>query len=115
MQGLIVSIYSNGVNCSNGGISSRVNKAIIIGDDIPQLFEARDDMPAIKIIRRNIGGREYIHAEPVNPCPSNEIGYMAGGCFVYSSDSRFRQLICDYPIALHDRSETQTQYNHLSR
>ena len=58
------------------------------------------DVPAVDIITRNIGGREYKHARPC--CVSGHT--MAGGTFLYSCDSRFRS-INDYPIALHDRVE----------
>ena len=36
---------------------------------------------------------------------------MFGGNFVYTSDSRFPS---DYPIPIHDRFETQEQYDQLS-
>lgn len=104
MKGLIVNIYkhSNG-DSSNGGISSRCDQAVLVGPGIPEIFEASDNMPAVKLVTRHIG-RSYIHAEPVDACPSNRTGYMAGGCYIHSSDSRVRRFI-EYPVSLHDRTE----------
>ena len=68
------------------------------------------------IIRRNLFGGEYLHVEPrINGktlCPDGWIGGMMGGNFVYSSDSRFRQ-ISPYPLPVHDRFETQKFYNSM--
>ena len=43
--------------------------------------------------------------------PKGNVGYMFGGNFIHTSDSRIPN---DYPIPIHDRQETQEQYNHLS-
>jgi len=40
---------------------------------------------------------------------------MMGGCFVYSCDLRFRELVNEYPVPLHDRQEPQKEYDMLSR
>jgi hypothetical protein len=64
----------------------------------------------LKLVRRNLFGREHLHAEPIDP-PTG-VGWMAGGNFIWTSDSRFPS---DYPIAVHDRQESQDQYNMLSR
>jgi len=103
MKGLIVGILEDKYigNCSNAGISKTHKALVLVGDDIPQVFEATDDMPAVKLVRRNIGGVEYIHVQPVN---NSDRAYMAGGSFIYSTDSRFRSII-SYPISLHDRVE----------
>ena len=115
MKGLIVEIYKNPMfkGCSNGGISGKVESVTIVGDGIPEIFEASDDCPAVKIVRRNIFNGEYVHAEPIEE--PTEVGWMAGGAFIYSSDSRFRQHINQYPISLHDRQETQQEYDTLSK
>ena len=113
LKGLIVSIYESKDigNCSNGGISSYCDKVVLVGEGIPEIFEANESRPAVKIVHRVIGGRDYYHAEPVEPCPPGDLGYMAGGCYIGCSDSRFP---FSYPISLHDRSESQEMYNLLS-
>ena len=105
MKGMILGIYENKRigNCSNNGVSSKYNEVLLVGDDVPEIFEA-GDMPVVKIVKRQIGGSEFIHAEPVDPAPSGMIGYMMGGSFIHSSDSRVRR-IAKYPIPLHDRAE----------
>lgn len=98
-------------NCSNNGISARFNDILLLCDE--GYIDVKGDEPNLcKVVKRNILGNEYMHVEPVaNP---NGIGWMAGGTFVYSSDSRFNK-ISNYPLALHDRCESQQLYDALSR
>lgn len=117
-KGLICSIYQDkdGVNCSNNGISSKYKDVLVImAEGEGQVFDEDPKRPTVKIVRRIIQGKEYIHAEPVNPIKSENIGYMFGGCFIFSSDSRFSRFISQYPVALHDRQESQEEYDILSR
>ena len=69
----------------------------IIDPDLPALFEADEKHPPVRLVRRILQKREYIHAEPLE-----RGSYAFGGRFIYTSDSRFRELN-DYPIPLHDR------------
>lgn len=60
-------------------------------------------IPVIKIVRRIVAGREYIHAEP----EGNTQHACYGGCILDSSDSRFHETTGTmYPIKLHDRFES---------
>ena len=74
------------------------------------------DPRLIRIVERTFGGRDtpYLHVEQVSPSATtlHKVGPMFGGNFVYTSDSRFPS---DYPIPIHDRFETQEQYDQLSR
>jgi hypothetical protein len=89
-------------NCSNGGISSKVNAVtVILTDRDTHVFEPSVDAPAVKIIHRVIAGKDYYHAEPIEPARGNG-WYCFGGCYITTSDSRFPFR---YPIALHDRQE----------
>ena len=99
---------------TNGGVSSRFNEFVIVDPAVDEIFEATAKCPALKLVRRTIGGKLYIHAEPLAPVPSNCVGYMFGGNFVTSSDSRIRSINA-YPIPVHDRIETARQYEMLSR
>jgi hypothetical protein len=98
---------------SNKGISSRVDEFVLVDPAIAEVFEARADRPALKIVRRMIAGKLYVHAEPMTPCPANLMGYTFGGNFVTSCDSRISE-ICQYPIPVHDRMETWEAYRMLS-
>lgn len=105
-KGLRLEIYKDQPHhsCSNGGISSRCNTVTLVGDNIPKVFEVSEDAPAVKLVKRTIFGKEYLHIEPVEPVGKGKTGWMAGGSFVYSCDSRFRNL-SPYPLSLHDRQE----------
>ena len=72
-------------------------RCTIIDDNVCKLFEASERMPAVRIVRRVLFGKEYIHAEPYK-----KGHYSFGGAFIHSSDSRFSE-INKYPIPLHDR------------
>ena len=110
--GLLVSVYKTNrlSDCTNGGLTSKFDQFILTGEGIKGPFEPSERTPELKLVRRNIYGKEYIHAEPVDRPDSGNVGYMAGGNFIYTSDSRFPT----YPVSVHDRQETQSQYDQLS-
>lgn len=105
MKGLMVDVYKcEGLSHSNKGISAFAERVTIVGDGIVELFE-EDPLtrPAVKIVKRELSNGPYLHAEPLEK-PTGKTGPMFGGCFIYSSDSRFRKISA-YPIPLHDRFE----------
>jgi hypothetical protein len=107
MKGLICSIYQNpNGNFSMRGISTRATEVLLVPDPdahcdfgIPKIFDAAD-LPVVVLRTRKIGDKEYLRAVPVEL--TKGIHSMMGGCFIWSSDSRFP---ADYPIPLHDRVE----------
>lgn len=102
---------------SNGGMSSRVDQVVVLTDDPrAQVFAPSADMPAVKIVRRTFFGVTYVHAEPAEPPPPGRVGWMFGGCYLMTSDGRWADVTgIDYPVPLHDRSETPAGYEVLSR
>lgn len=96
MKGLRVNIYRGNYNSPINALEE-AEAATLIDADVVELFEPSDGAPAIRLVRRNLWGEEYIHAEPME-----KGSYAFGGSFIYSSDSRFRE-INKYPIPLHDR------------
>lgn len=77
---------------------------------------------AITLVVRSIGGRRIAHLEPVIGCPPNHVGYMFGGTYAGTSDSRFATRVemalgqSFYgALAVHDRHESQGDYDSLSR
>jgi hypothetical protein len=109
-SGLLVYVYRwNLEDCTNGGITSKVDKIILVGENIPKIFEVGEGKPYLELETSHTG---YIKAVPRNFKQNGEIGGMFGGNFVYSSDSRFPSK---QPIPVHDRFETQEMYNFLSR
>jgi len=117
-------VYKNKNNdSSNGGLSSRHDQVIIFRSElsIPYIVEIikQDNLDIDKCVqavyRKQI---EYVHLEPisahvdVDTIHSEKIEYidkwcMFGGCYVSSSDSRFKECVhqVKYPISLHDRIE----------
>lgn len=108
---LPVYVYRSGAlgDCTNGGISSYVAKLYLI---VPNGLcdKTKDDPRVVEV--KHIGDHAYV--TPVHPshAPNAVIGPMAGGNFVYSSDSRFPS---EYPLPIHDRWESPELYGLLSR
>lgn len=107
MKGLIVEILkSKGRSFSNNGLSQNHEECLLVGKGVPEIFEA-DGLPVVTIVERDLGNG-YLTAYPVTGNGSLSLAIdsntMFGGCFIYSSDSRFRKL-ATYPVPLHDRKE----------
>lgn len=103
MKGLHLNIYTPGYNCSNNGITATAKGVTLVGPGIVELNEASPEYPAVHVVTRNLGGKygdNWKHLEPVYR-PSG-IGWMFGGCFAYSSDSRYPFA---FPLKIHDRQE----------
>lgn len=108
MKGLIVNVYKNpNYDCTNNGVSSKYSDFILCDENIPEIFEAKETMPALVLVKRKLStvnskdGKCYIHAVPVKD-GSPVRGGMFGGNFIYSSDGRFPGV---GPIPIHDRFE----------
>lgn len=115
-KGLICEVYRGEHDCTLNGISSKNNDVLLMFEEPEaQVFEESDNRPTLKIVRRNLFGREYIHAEPIGTGRAGHNSYMMGGNFLFSSDSRFSKLVSPYPIPIHDRQETAQEYEMLSR
>lgn len=104
-------LRSPGIDCTCNGVTKRYERFLLVGVGVPEHFEASEGEPVLMLIKRNIGG-QYLHAEPLDGLLARQAmgekdgkWYMAGGNFVYSHDSRYRQGVCPYPISVHDRCE----------
>jgi hypothetical protein len=116
-------------DCTNGGVTSpaRGHKAFYLveeGDeravnDVKALqanaLVERDPPPILVVKRRHFAWGPSIIAVPYEGKDEGKAGWMAGGNYVHTSDSRFREWVWDGPIAVHDRQETWEQYEALSR
>lgn len=87
------------------GVTSRESSFLLLGSDEPAPERVgKDAVPVLRLVVRWKGGpQEYRYAEPIDSEPGT--GPMAGGNYVWSSDSRFRRDVCPYPIPVHDRWE----------
>ena len=86
-------------NCSNGGIS-KYHKAVYVTDDP----EAPTDYRGLPVVKINFSYSGYKSARPLLG-EDGKLGPMAGGSFI---------LLDREVIPLHDRFETQAEYDALS-
>jgi hypothetical protein len=104
MRYITVEIYSrHGSKPSPlNSISSRFDRVALACPTGPLDESNIEGIPVIKIVRREVAGRLYVHAEPEGDTRQA----MYGGCILETSDSRFHQTTgVMYPIKLHDRYE----------
>jgi len=104
--------------CSNNGISDRYDDVVCYfledGEVIEDIKEAEDN--AVVFVPRMLWGEKHYIFEPVEEIPEGHLGYMAGGSYIGSCDSRFCELCGGFEILpLHDRTESWKQYEALSR
>jgi hypothetical protein len=116
LTGLTVGVFRevDFPDCTANGITSKVSRILLVDDSIEGPFKVGKDEVYLVLVRRNICGREYIHAEPRKESfemRGDRYG-MFGGNFIYTSDSRFPN---SYPIPVHDRFETLEEYEAFSR
>ena len=95
-KGLTADIYRNDNSCEINKLHDK-KQVCVIDKEIPGIFEPDENYPAVRLVRRVLFGKDYIHAEPMQPG-----SYAFGGSFIYTSDSRLRE-VNEYPIPLHDR------------
>jgi len=93
-------------NCSNNGLSNYCKSVTIVSDafEIDGLFEVSESSPSVVIIKRDMNPYNDVIAVP-RAYLATKKDYMFGGCFIYSSDSRFSKLNNGAPIKLFDRVE----------
>lgn len=99
-KGLLCTIYRPGNmgDCTNGGVSSRYHAVILVGTNVPPVFETEGRESVLHLHFRP-QFRDYI-AAPSDYGSGRH--YMFGGNFLYSSDSRFP---FSHPIKIFDRVE----------
>jgi len=126
LMALPVSVYRNthedkgwgnwSNDCTNGGISAKENNLLVIH---PEGFVpiTEDNLHQVVIIQNRLCGKSLV---PVvrNPIHTNgqrkSVGPCFGGNFAYSCDSRFHEL-SQYPLPIHDRWDTEADFESLSR
>ena len=110
-KGLILNIFKCEAfaGCSLNGISEANNKALWIGENAPEIFEAVE-LPRIAIVKGNLPGIATAVVCDKDGKPRND--GMMGGAYVASSDSRFTKAVeeitgCRFygAVPLHDRFE----------
>ncbi len=102
-SGLTANVYRSCMgDFTNGGISAE-RKDLYILAQTKGLFEPQDIRECVYIEWREISGSQYIDCKPLY---FRKRWYMMGGNFLYTLDSRFREITgTKYPIPIHDRYE----------
>lgn len=106
-MGLIVNIYRTaGIDCTNGGFSSKHDKLCVTNVSGP--FDPSDDAPAAVL---QIHGKGIVRIVPPELFNAGRHS-MFGGNFAATSDSRFSAAVerltgCTFygAVAIHDRVE----------
>lgn len=123
MDKLTVWVYRDSLgDCTGRGVSSRHNTMTLFSNCTKKealqhcIDNCIDVDSALYLNMRELWGEDHPFAEPLIK-PSNKVGPMFGGNFVYTSDSRLYRFGGKYhlPIPVHDRFETQEEYDALSR
>lgn len=114
MKALPINVFKDSKgDCTNGGISSRYDRLLLICEDgFIDIDENDPPENLVKIVTRHLFGREYKHIEPVASTAPGCVGWMSGGNIGYTCDSRFSRM-SEYPLSIHDRQEGQSQYDSM--
>jgi hypothetical protein len=114
MKALPIYVYRNSLgDCTNNGLSSKFDSLLLIHEEgFIDIDENNPPENLVKVVTRNLYDGVYKHIEPYKK--ATKVGYMHGGNYAETSDSRFSK-ISKYPLAIHDRQETQEEYDALSR
>lgn len=107
MKALPIDVYRrNGVDCSNDGISSRFGTLLLVCDEgFVNVDESNPPENLVRMVKRSLFGKDVYS---INPWKEPDgIGWMFGGNFAHTSDSRFTRMCGGQygAIAIHDRQE----------
>ena len=115
MKALPVSVYRNGRgDCTNGGISSKFDELLVICDKgYLEIDENNLPKNLVKVVKRHLFGGDIYHIEPYGE--PDGAGWMFGGNYAATSDSRFGRMIGGMygAVAIHDRQESWELYNSM--
>lgn len=116
MKALPVYVYRSSRlgDCTNGGISAAYDFLLVVCDD-GNINVDPENPPKnlVEVVHRNLWGRDVYHVEPV--ARPTGAGWMMGGNYAASSDSRFSALCGGQygALPIHDRDESWELYNSM--
>jgi hypothetical protein len=111
-KGLLIWVYSNPNTrgCAMGGPSEMHDECIVVGDGIPEIFEAAG-RPVLVLKENRVSGCAHLEPEEKQ---SERHHLMFGGSFAHTSDSRFSRAVERITggkhygaVPIHDRMETE--------
>ena len=107
MKALPIEVYRrNGVDCSNDGVSSKFDTLLLVCDEgYVEVDESNPPENLVRMVKRYLFGSDMYHIRPW--AEPDGIGWMFGGNFGHTSDSRFSRMCGGQygAIAIHDRQE----------
>lgn len=107
IKALPINVYKTGrVDCTNGGISSRYDVLLCVCDEgFVDVDEKNPPENLVKVVKRRMFGQDLYHIAPY--ADPDGIGWMFGGNYAATSDSRFGRMIGEMygALAIHDRQE----------
>ena len=101
-------------NCSNNGISKRFKEIYIACKTGPDKLDS-ENLPENFCVIKETMGHKYLVPKYLADAGT---WTMMGGSYAGTSDSRFGEIlgeIAPRPLPIHDRVETQGEYNALSQ
>lgn len=114
MKKLNVYIYRDcSGDCTNGGVSANAKSlTLVIYENGETPNQADGDL---MLVKRVLWGEQADYLRPISETDEGCVGWMMGGNFGYTCDSRFHEWTGNAnPLPIHDRQETQALYNMLS-
>ena len=123
MERLFVTVFraAGFPDCTNNGLSNRVDSALLFSncshEEAINWCEENNHDPKNQfiLVNRTLWNEDHSYAEPlVKP---NSMIQCFGGNFLYTSDSRMYKTggVYKVPVPIHDRFETQEEYDALCR
>lgn len=113
----------NGYDCTNDGVSSRLDSIEVFSADATNeqiaawcLKNRVRPSDVCRLNKRMLWGEKHYCIEPVMR-PKHTLGPMFGGNYACTSDSTWADILGETvgrPIPIHDRFETQEEYDALS-
>lgn len=114
-------------DCSNHGVTETHDEVLVLCDEGP--VDVDLDAPPANLMCLKAGttrlGRRTLRLVPATDPDTHMVGPMAGGCYASTSDARWHRLLSAHvgeenaylahAVPIHDRYETQAQYEALSR
>lgn len=121
MEKLTVFVYrSIGGDCTMEGITSKHDMLTLVRDytdeDLDELRQSEEAHKILLLEKRELFNKPLWLCIPLIEKPNCH--RMMGGNYVVTSDSRYKDFTpfkLGFPLPVHDRYETQKQYNEMCR
>lgn len=114
MKALPVYVYRSSRlgDCTNGGISAKYDYLLVICDEGDINIDPENPPGNLcQVVHRRLFGGDLYHIEPF--AAAKGAGWMAGGNYAATSDSRFSRMCGEMygALPIHDRDESWELYN----